>query len=47
MANGSTRLAQSQMIIKNERAQSEQAELLALSKKGAKMPKLPLKAGKK
>lgn len=47
MANGSTRLAQAQMILKREKAQSEQSELMALSKKGAKLPKMPLKAGKK
>lgn len=47
MANGSTRLVLSQIQLERSKPQTQEQKLLALSKKGAKQPKFPLKAGKK
>lgn len=47
MANGSLRIAQANMILANKPATTEQAELMNLSDKNSKLPKYPLKAGKK
>lgn len=43
MANGSTRIAQAEIQLKRQNAQAEHNNLLALSKKGSKVPKIPLK----
>ncbi len=43
MANGSTRLALAQIQLNKKSAQAEQQELLDLSKKGTKLPKISLK----